>query len=122
MPHLAGKVDGMALNTPVPNGSNLDLVTQLSARDVTEESLNAAALAAAEGDLKGLWGYTDEPIVSSDVVGNPHSAVFDSLATMVLPGGLVKTISWFDNGWGFASRVAETVTTLGGFQTDGGQA
>lgn len=125
LPNLAGKVDGMALNVPVPNGSNLDLVSQLTDGDVTKERLNEAAKAAAEGDLKGVWGYTDEPIVSSDVVGNLNSAVFDSLATMAMPGGLVKTISWFDNGWGFAGRIAETVTTLGGFgpvDADGGQA
>lgn len=115
MPHLAGRIDGMALNVPVPNGSNLDLVTQLRDQEVTADAVNAAARAAADGELKGWFGYTDEPIVSSDVIGNPHSVVFDSLATMALPGGLVKTIGWFDNGWGFASRVAETVTTLGAF-------
>ena len=120
LPHLAGRVDGMALNTPVPNGSNLDLVTELKDPNVTREAINAAALEATQGSLAEVWGYTDEPIVSSDVVGDAHSAVFDSRATMALPGGLVKTISWFDNGWGFAARVANTVTTLGGFDAAGG--
>ena len=70
--------------------------------------------------MRGLFGYTDKPIVSSDVIGDDRSAVFDSLATMTLPGGLIKTLSWFDNGWGFAARVAETVTTLGGFDAQEG--
>ena len=104
----------------MPNGSNLDLVTELKDPSVTREAINEAALEASRGPLAEVWGYTDEPIVSSDVVGDTHSAVFDAQATMALPGGLVKTISWFDNGWGFASRVAETVTTLGGFDEAGG--
>ena len=70
---------------------------------------------AAEGDLRPYLQYASEPIVSSDVIGNEHSAVFDSLATIALPGGLVKTVTWYDNGWGYASRILDTVCTLGSF-------
>lgn len=119
MPHLAGKVDGMALNVPLPNGSNVDLVTDLADGDVTAGEVNAALRAAAQGPMAAVLGYEDAPIVSSDVIGDGRSAVIDSLATMVLPGGLAKTVSWFDNGWGFAGRVADTVTVLGGLERRG---
>ena len=114
LPHLTGKLDGIAINVPVPNGSNLDLSTQLK-RSLTAEEVNEIVREAAEGSLSDYVEYASEPIVSSDVIGNEHSAVFDSLATIALPGGLVKTISWYDNGWGYASRILETVRTLGGF-------
>jgi len=114
MPHLAGKLDGIAINVPVPNGSNLDLSTQLK-RSATAEEVNEIFREAAAGTLKTYIEYATEPIVSSDVIGNEHSIVFDSLATLALPGGLVKTISWYDNGWGYASRILETARTLGGF-------
>ncbi len=114
MPHLKGKIDGMAINVPVPNGSNLDLTTHLK-RGMTVEAVNEIVREAAEGSLKPYLEYADEPIVSSDVVGNEHSAVFDSLATIALPGGTVKTITWYDNGWGYASRILETACTLGSF-------
>ena len=114
LPHLEGKLDGIAINVPVPNGSNLDLSTQLK-RSLTVEEVNEIVREAAEGSLKPYVEYATEPIVSSDVIGNEHSAVFDSLATIALPGGLVKTISWYDNGWGYASRILETARTLGGF-------
>jgi glyceraldehyde 3-phosphate dehydrogenase len=114
LPHLEGKLDGIAINVPVPNGSNLDLSTQLK-RSLTVEEVNEIVREAAEGSLKPYVEYATEPIVSSDVIGNEHSAVFDSLATIALPGGLIKTISWYDNGWGYASRILETARTLGGF-------
>jgi glyceraldehyde 3-phosphate dehydrogenase len=114
MPHLKGKIDGMAINVPVPNGSNLDLSTQLK-RGVTAEEVNAVVREASDGSLKPYLEYANEPIVSSDVIGNEHSAVFDSLATIALPGGAVKTITWYDNGWGYASRILDTVCTLGSF-------
>lgn len=114
LPHLAGKLGGLAINVPVPNGSNVDLSARLK-RSVTAEEINKIFRAAAEGDFKSYMQYVDEPIVSSDVLGNEHSAVFDSLATIALPGGLVKTICWYDNGWGYACRILETVRTLGGF-------
>jgi glyceraldehyde 3-phosphate dehydrogenase len=114
LPHLKGRIDGMAVNVPVPNGSNLDLSTQL-ARSVTAAEVNGFVREAAEGPLARYIEYTAEAFVSSDVIGNAHSAVFDSLATIALPGGLVKTITWYDNGWGYASRILDTVMTLGGF-------
>jgi glyceraldehyde 3-phosphate dehydrogenase len=112
MPHLKGKVDGMAVNVPVPNGSNLDLSTQLR-KSASAEEVNAAVRAAAEGPLSRYLDYAVDPIVSSDVIGNDHSAVFDSLATLALPSGLVKTVTWYDNGWGYAARILDTVVTLG---------
>jgi len=114
MPQLAGKIDGMAVNVPVPNGSNLDLSTQLK-RSASKEEVNAAVRAAAEGPLARYIEYAVDPIVSSDVIENEHSAVFDSLATLALPSGLVKTVTWYDNGWGYASRILDTVVTLGRF-------
>lgn len=117
MPHLAGRVDGIAVNVPVPNGSNLDLSTQLK-KSVTAQDVNEVVRSAAEGPLAAYVEYSTDPIVSSDVFANPHSAVFDSLATLALPGGLVKTISWYDNGWGYSSRILDTVVTLGQFITE----
>jgi len=117
MPHLEGKLGGLAINVPVPNGSNLDLSARLK-RSVTAEELNEIVRETADGSLKGYVQYATEPIVSTDVVGNQHTAVFDSLATIALPGGLVKTICWYDNGWGYASRILETVRTLGGFLSE----
>ncbi len=114
MPHLEGKLGGVAINVPVPNGSNLDLSARVK-QPVTKDDVNEWFQVAANGNLKGYVEYADEPIVSSDVIENPHSAVYDSLATIVLPGGLVKAVCWYDNGWGYAGRILETVRTLGGF-------
>ena len=114
IPHLKGKVDGMAINVPVPNGSNLDLATQLS-KTVSMDEVNEIVRAAADGPSNRWVEYATEPMVSSDVIGNPHSAVFDSLATVSLPGGLIKTVSWYDNGWGYAARIVETLETLAAF-------
>ena len=114
MPHLKGKIDGIAINVPVPNGSNLDLTTH-SKRSVAVEEINEFVREAAEGDLEPYLEYASEPIVSSDVIGNEHSAVFDSLATIALPDGTVKTVTWYDNGWGYASRILETACTMGSF-------
>lgn len=117
MPHLKGKIDGMAVNVPVPNGSNLDLSAQLK-QSLSVEEVNAILKEAATGELSRYLEYADEPIVSSDVIGNDHSAIFDSLATLALPGGLVKTITWYDNGWGYAARILDTALTLGAFQAE----
>lgn len=114
MPHLKGRIDGMAVNVPVPNGSNLDLTVQIR-KELDKDALNAKVREAASGELGRYLAYADEPIVSSDVIGNAHSAIYDSLATLALPGGLVKTITWYDNGWGYAARILDTVTTMGGF-------
>jgi glyceraldehyde 3-phosphate dehydrogenase len=108
LPALKGKLDGMALRVPVLNGSVVDLVAVLD-KEVTRESVNAAMQAAAQGPLKGILEYCSDPIVSSDVIGNPHSSVFDSLATMVIDANMVKVISWYDNEWGYSCRVLDLV-------------
>jgi glyceraldehyde 3-phosphate dehydrogenase len=106
LPQLNGKLDGCAMRVPVKNGSVVDLVCETK-RAVTIESVNAAFAEAAKRALKGILEYSDEPLVSSDVLGNPASSVFDSLATMVLGGNMVKVVSWYDNEWGYSNRVVD---------------
>jgi len=108
LPALKGKLDGTALRVPVVNGSVVDLVAVLD-KEVTKDSVNAAMKGAAEGAMKGILEYCTDPIVSSDVIGNPHSSVFDSLSTMVIDANMVKVIAWYDNEWGYSSRVADLV-------------
>ncbi len=108
IPSLAGKVDGMAMRVPVLNGSVVDLVAVLE-KTVTVDDVNAAMKAAAEGPLKGVLEHTTDPIVSSDILGNPHSSVFDAQATMVIDSNMVKVVSWYDNEWGYSSRVCDLV-------------
>tara|TARA_R110001592_G_scaffold43801_9_gene141769 strand:+ start:658 stop:1653 length:996 start_codon:yes stop_codon:yes gene_type:complete len=103
LPALKGKLDGMALRVPVIDGSVVDLTVELE-KSATAEEINAAVKAAAEGPLKGILEYTEDPIVSVDVIGNSHSSVFDSLCTAVIDGNLVKVISWYDNEWGYSNR------------------
>jgi glyceraldehyde 3-phosphate dehydrogenase len=105
LPELKGRLDGMALRVPIPDGSVTDLSLVLE-RDVTADEVNAAMRAAAEGPLRGILEYCEDPIVSIDIVGNPHSCVFDSLATMA-SGRLVKVLGWYDNEWGYSCRLAE---------------
>jgi len=105
LPHLKGKLDGIALRVPVPDGSVVDLTCEL-AKETSVAEVNAAFKAAAEGPLKGILGYTDAPIVSRDVVGDAHSSLFDSSLTMV-SGKTVKLISWYDNEWGYSCRLVE---------------
>jgi glyceraldehyde 3-phosphate dehydrogenase len=112
IPDLAGKLDGMAMRVPVPDGSLVDLVVVLN-RDVTAEEVNAAMQAAAEGPLAGILEYNVDPIVSSDIVGNPHSSIFDSALTNVINGNLVKVVSWYDNEWGYSSRVVDLLELMG---------
>jgi glyceraldehyde 3-phosphate dehydrogenase len=111
LPSLDGKLDGMAMRVPVPDGSIVDLVVELS-RDVTVEEVNAAMKAAADGEMKGILEYTDEPIVSSDIVGNPASSIFDSGLTKVINGKMVKVVSWYDNEWGYSSRVVDLLKAM----------
>ncbi len=108
IPQLNGKLNGMSLRVPTSDGSIVDLVAQLD-KNVTVEEINAAMKAAAEGPMKGILEYTEDPIVSIDIVGNPHSSIFDSLSTMVLDGNLVKVLSWYDNEWGYSNRVVDLV-------------
>ncbi len=110
LPQLQGKLDGFATRVPIPNGSLTDLTLTLS-KPATKESINAAMRAASEGALKGYLEYAEDPLVSSDIVGNPHSCIFDSLLTAV-NGPLVKVVGWYDNEWGYSCRVADLVAKL----------
>jgi glyceraldehyde 3-phosphate dehydrogenase len=105
LPELKGKFDGMAMRVPVPDGSVTDLVVELN-REVTKDEVNAAFRAAAEGPLKGYLYYTEDQIVSSDIIGSPASCTFDSSLTMAF-GSTVKVIGWYDNEWGYASRIVD---------------
>jgi len=115
MPDMKGKLDGMSMRVPTPDGSVVDLVAELG-REVTADEINAAMKAAAEGSLKGYLQYCEDPIVSVDVVGNPHSSVYDSLQTMVMGGtsNFVKCVSWYDNEWGYSNRVKDLTKILFG--------
>jgi len=105
IPELVGKLDGYALRVPVPTGSITDL-TITASRPVTVDEVNAAYKAAAEGPLKGILSYTEDPIVSSDIVGDPHSSIFDAGLTKVI-GDQVKVASWYDNEWGYSNRLVD---------------
>jgi glyceraldehyde 3-phosphate dehydrogenase len=115
MPDMKGKLDGMSMRVPTPDGSVVDLVAELE-REVTVEEINSAMKAAAEGPMVGILEYCTDPIVSVDVVGNPASSVFDSLQTMVMggTGNFVKCVSWYDNEWGYSNRVADLVKVVVG--------
>lgn len=110
LPDLKGKLDGNAVRVPTPTGSLTDLVCQLS-REVTKEEINAALKEAAEGALKGILKYTEDPIVSSDIVGDPHSSVFDAGITSV-NGDIAKCVSWYDNEAGYSNRTADLIARL----------
>lgn len=105
IPELAGKLNGIALRVPVPNVSVVDFVAELK-RPVTVEEVNAAFKRAAEGELKGILAYVDEPLVSVDFNGNPHSSIFDATQTMAIDN-MVKVLAWYDNEWGYACRVVD---------------
>jgi len=111
IPNLAGKLDGMAMRVPVPDGSTVDLVVELD-RDVTVDEVNAAVRAAADGPMAGILEYVEDPIVSTDIIGNPHSSIFDAGGTQVLGGNLVKVMSWYDNEWGYSNRVVDLAERL----------
>ncbi|MDN5558622.1 MAG: type I glyceraldehyde-3-phosphate dehydrogenase, partial [Ruaniaceae bacterium] len=112
LPELKGKFDGYALRVPVPTGSATDL-TFTAAKPVTVESVNAAVKAAAEGPLKGILAYTEDPIVSKDIETDPHSSIFDAGLTKVI-GDQVKVVSWYDNEWGYSNRLVDLVDLVGG--------
>ncbi|GAA5013246.1 type I glyceraldehyde-3-phosphate dehydrogenase [Kitasatospora paranensis] len=112
LPELKGKLDGTSLRVPVPTGSITDLVVTLE-REVTVEEVNAAFQKASEGDLKGILEYTEDPIVSSDIVNSPFSTIFDSLMTMA-QGNQVKVFGWYDNEWGYSNRLVNLTTLVGG--------
>ena len=106
LPHLKGKLDGMAIRVPTPNVSVVDLVADIG-KEATAESVNAALKEAADGPLKGILQYSDGPLVSIDVNGNPHSSILDAPLTKVLEGNMVKVLSWYDNEWGYSTRLKD---------------
>jgi glyceraldehyde 3-phosphate dehydrogenase len=110
LPQLNGKLDGFATRVPIPDGSLTDLTVNLK-KAATVEEINAAMKAASEGALKGIMEYSDEPLVSADIIGNPHSCIFDSGLTSSM-GNTVKVVGWYDNEAGYSSRVADLVTKL----------
>jgi glyceraldehyde 3-phosphate dehydrogenase len=111
LPELNGKLNGLAIRAPVVTGSVVDLVFMAS-RETSVEELNGAIKQAAEGPLQGILLYTEDPIVSTDIVTDPHSSIFDSAQTMVIDGTLVKAVSWYDNEWGYANRCVELATKV----------
>jgi glyceraldehyde 3-phosphate dehydrogenase len=106
LPDLNGKLNGMAIRAPVATGSLVDLTFQAS-KETSVEEVNGAIRSAAEGALQGILSYTEDPIVSTDIVGDPHSSIFDSEQTIVLEGSMVKVFSWYDNEWGYSNRCVE---------------
>jgi len=111
LPEMKGRLDGIAVRAPVADGSLTDLVCRVR-RPASRETVNDAMRAAAAGPMKGILAYCEDPIVSSDVIGDPHSCVFDSLSTSVLDGSLVKVLAWYDNEWGFSNRVVDALLRM----------
>jgi glyceraldehyde 3-phosphate dehydrogenase len=111
LPELKGKLDGFALRVPIPTGSATDLTFE-AGRETTAAEVNAAIKAAAEGPLKGFLKYTEDPIVSSDIVTDPHSCIFDAGLTKVI-GNQVKVVGWYDNEWGYSNRLVDLITYVG---------
>jgi len=112
LPHLAGKLDGMAMRVPVPDGSIVDLAVRLRARPGVAE-VNDAVRAAAEGPLARILEYSEVPLVSSDIIGNPHSSIFDALSTRAAGDGYAKVVAWYDNEWGYSNRVVDLLERVG---------
>ncbi|RNF36299.1 type I glyceraldehyde-3-phosphate dehydrogenase [Paracoccus methylarcula] len=112
LPELKGRLDGVAIRVPTPNVSVVDLTFE-AARDTTVEEINAAIKAAADGPLKGILGYTDEPLVSSDFNHDPHSSIFHMDQTKVMEGKLCRILTWYDNEWGFSNRMSDTAVAMG---------
>ena len=113
LPELKGKLDGFAMRVPIPVGSVVDLTVELG-KNVSADDVNAAMSAAARGPLKGILEYCTDPIVSRDVVGNPHSSIFDSGLTIVMDGNFVKVVSWYDNEWGYSNRCVDLFRKMAG--------
>lgn len=111
LPELKGKLDGMAIRVPTPNVSVVDLVAELS-KDAAAADINNALKKAAEGSMKGILQYSEEPLVSSDLNGNPHSSIVDATITKVIEGRMAKVIAWYDNEWGYSSRLRDLILFL----------
>jgi len=108
IPELAGKLDGFAVRIPIPDGSIVDLTAEIS-KEATIEDINTAMKKAAEGELKGILEYTEDPIVSADIIGNSHSCIFDAPLTMQIDKHLIKVVGWYDNEWGYSCRVVDLI-------------
>jgi glyceraldehyde 3-phosphate dehydrogenase len=113
LPELAGKLDGSAMRVPTPNVSVVDLKV-VTAKAASAEDVNGAMKAAAQGALNGILGYSEDPLVSMDLNHDPHSSIFAGPQTKVLPGNMVRVLSWYDNEWGFSNRMLDTAAKLGG--------
>ena len=114
LPDLNGKLNGMAVRVPVADGSLVDLGVTLN-KSVTADEVNPAIKGSAEGKMKGILEYCEDPLVSTDIIGNPHSSIVDAKSTMTMPadgGKMVKVISWYDNEWGYACRTADLVAKV----------
>jgi glyceraldehyde 3-phosphate dehydrogenase len=109
LPELAGKLDGMSMRVPVPCGSVVDLVCEIEKDSVTVAEINAAVKAEAEGAMKGVLEYSEDALVSSDILRNPRSSIFDAGQTMVMDGNMIKVVSWYDNEWGYSNRVCDLI-------------
>lgn len=110
-PELKGKINGLAYRVPVPDGSLVDFVAELQ-KDATSETINRAFKAAADGPLKRILEYSEEPLVSIDIIGNPHSCIIDGLSTMVLDGRMAKILAWYDNEWGYTNRLVDMIEIM----------
>ena len=111
LPELNGKLDGMAMRVPVPNGSVVDLVVELE-KSVTIEDVNIAVKQAADNELKGILEYSEIPLVSTDILNNPHSSIYDASSTQLLDGNHIKVVCWYDNEWGYSNRVVDLIGNL----------
>ena len=116
LPHLKGKLDGMAMRVPVPDGSIVDLACRLRARPKHDE-IHAAVREAAAGPMRRIVEYCEAPLVSSDIIGNPHSSIYDALSTVATGDGYVRVVSWYDNEWGYANRVVDLIGLLASIET-----
>ena len=111
LPRLKGKLDGLAMRVPVPDGSIVDLVCRLR-KSATGEDVNGAVREAAEGPMQRVLEYSEEPLVSSDIIGNPHSSIFDAMSTSSLQDGYLRVVSWYDNEWGYSNRVVDLIDKM----------
>ncbi|MGD9138396.1 MAG: type I glyceraldehyde-3-phosphate dehydrogenase [Desulfobacterales bacterium] len=111
LPRLKGKLDGLAMRVPVPDGSIVDLVCRLG-KNATTQDVNGAVREAAEGPMQRVLEYSEEPLVSSDIIGNPHSSIFDALSTSSLKDGYLRVVSWYDNEWGYSNRVVDLIDKM----------